>query len=60
MNRLIKDYPDRAAAIPVGTFGSVRQIADAAVYLFSEAGDYINGATLVGKTSPRKQSFLQC
>jgi peroxisomal 2,4-dienoyl-CoA reductase len=34
-------------AIPSGRLGTVRDIADATVYLFSEAGDYVNGQTLV-------------
>ncbi|KAL2219965.1 oxidoreductase [Thermoascus aurantiacus ATCC 26904] len=32
---------------PLGRFGSVRDIADATVYLFSDAGSYVNGQTLV-------------
>lgn len=34
---------------PLGRFGSVRDIADATVYLFSDAGSYVSGQTLVGK-----------
>lgn len=37
---------------PLGRFGSVRDIADATVYLFSDAGSYVNGQTLVGKYCP--------
>lgn len=33
-------------AVPVGRFGVVRDIADATVYLFSDAGDYVNGQVL--------------
>jgi len=33
--------------IPSGRWGSVRDIADATVYLFSDAGNYVNGTTLV-------------
>lgn len=34
-------------AIPSGRMGTVRNIADATVYLFSEAGSYVNGHSLV-------------
>lgn len=33
--------------IPAGRMGTVREIADATVYLFSGAGNYVNGHTLV-------------
>ena len=36
--------------IPLGRWGTVREIADATVYLFSEAAGYVNGATLVGES----------
>ena len=36
--------------IPAGRWGTVREIADATVYLFSEAAGYVNGTTLVGKS----------
>ncbi|EME84160.1 uncharacterized protein MYCFIDRAFT_163004 [Pseudocercospora fijiensis CIRAD86] len=36
-----------AKAIPVGRWGEVKEIADATVYLFSEAGSYVNGNILV-------------
>ncbi|KAB8072325.1 hypothetical protein BDV29DRAFT_196952 [Aspergillus leporis] len=32
---------------PLGRFGSVRDIADATVYLFSDTGSYVSGQTLV-------------
>ena len=35
---------------PLGRFGHVRDIADATVYLFSDAGSYVTGQTLVGKS----------
>ena len=35
--------------IPLGRMGSVKDIADATVYLFSDAGNYVNGDTLIGK-----------
>ncbi|KAK0642009.1 hypothetical protein B0T16DRAFT_420875 [Cercophora newfieldiana] len=33
--------------IPSGRWGTVRDIADATVYLFSDAGNYVNGTTLI-------------
>ncbi|KAL1956762.1 hypothetical protein VTO42DRAFT_6815 [Malbranchea cinnamomea] len=33
--------------IPLGRFGSVKEIADATIFLFSDSGNYVNGATLV-------------
>lgn len=36
---------------PLGRFGSVRDIADAAVYLFADTGSYVSGQILVGKSS---------
>lgn len=38
-----------AKAIPSGRLGTVKDIADATVFLFSDAGNWINGATLDGK-----------
>lgn len=38
---------------PLGRFGHVRDIADATVYLFSDAGSYVTGQTLVGKWPQR-------
>ena len=35
--------------IPLGRWGTVKEIADATIYLFSEAAGYVNGTTLVGK-----------
>ena len=34
--------------IPTGRWGTVKDIANATVWLFSSAGDYVNGATIVG------------
>lgn len=34
---------------PLGRLGSVRDIADASVYLFANTGSYVTGQTLVGK-----------
>lgn len=36
---------------PLGRYGSIRDIADATVYLFSDAGSYVNGHCLVGTYS---------
>lgn len=33
--------------IPSGRWGTVKEIADATVYLFSDAANYVNGETLV-------------
>jgi 2,4-dienoyl-CoA reductase [(3E)-enoyl-CoA-producing], peroxisomal len=33
--------------VPIGRMGNVRDIADATVYLFSDAGNYVNGEVLV-------------
>lgn len=34
---------------PLGRLGTVRDIADATVYLFSDTGSYVTGQVLVGK-----------
>ncbi|KAF1940473.1 peroxisomal 2,4-dienoyl-CoA reductase-like protein SPS19 [Clathrospora elynae] len=34
-------------AIPSGRFGTVKEIADATIYLFSDSGNYVNGETIV-------------
>ncbi|KAF1831452.1 peroxisomal 2,4-dienoyl-CoA reductase-like protein SPS19 [Decorospora gaudefroyi] len=49
MARLSKsENRDRAyKSVPSGRFGTVKEIADATVYLFSDAGNYVNGETLV-------------
>ncbi|KAI1649762.1 NAD(P)-binding protein [Daldinia loculata] len=36
-----------AAGIPLGRWGTIRDIADATVYLFSDAGSYVTGEVLV-------------
>merc|ERR1712000_573391 len=51
MERLSKSDEASAKAskknIPLGRWGETREIADATTYLFSEAGSYVNGNTLV-------------
>ena len=41
-----------ANMIPTGRLGTPKDIADATVFLFSEAGSYINGSVVVGTYSP--------
>ncbi|KAF2836833.1 sporulation protein SPS19 [Patellaria atrata CBS 101060] len=38
--------PMKSPRIPLGRVGTVRDIADATVYLFSDAGSYVNGEVL--------------
>lgn len=38
---------ETASSIPSGRWGTVRDIADATVFMFSDAGNYINGHVLV-------------
>lgn len=53
------DTPAFAKAIPSGRMGTVRDIADATVYLFSGAGSYVNGQIIpVDGASWRRQSSL--
>lgn len=49
MERLAKKDANEEASrqIPSGRMGSVKEIADATVFLFGDAGNYVNGATLV-------------
>ena len=35
--------------IPLGSGGTVRDVADATVYLLGEAGGFVNGQVLVGE-----------
>jgi peroxisomal 2,4-dienoyl-CoA reductase len=47
---LVREDQDRVtSSIPLGRFGSVKEIADATIYLFSESGNYVNGSTVVGE-----------
>ncbi|KLJ05652.1 hypothetical protein EMPG_09364 [Blastomyces silverae] len=49
MQRLsrMQDAKSRMSGIPSGRWGTVKEIADATIYLFSDAGNYVNGANLV-------------
>ena len=51
MERLAKtdDLANSARNIPLGRWGTVKEIADATVFLFSDAGNYVTGQTLVGE-----------
>ena len=40
---------ENARGIPTGRYGTVKEIADATVYLFSDTGNYVNGETIVGE-----------
>lgn len=52
MDRLAKseDVDASKKGIPLGRWGTVKEIADATVYLFSDAANYVSGQTLVGKS----------
>lgn len=50
MERLVGDKLRAEApkrTVPLGRYGTVKEIADATVYLFSDTGSYVNGAVLV-------------
>lgn len=51
LSRLIHtgDQKHPSKLIPLQRLGLVKDIADATVYLLSEAGNYVNGTTLVGE-----------
>ncbi|KAF2875131.1 peroxisomal 2,4-dienoyl-CoA reductase-like protein SPS19 [Massariosphaeria phaeospora] len=43
-----KEGRDKSAkAVPAGRFGTVKEIADATVYLFADSGNFVNGEVLV-------------
>jgi peroxisomal 2,4-dienoyl-CoA reductase len=44
---LVTASSEKGRGIPSGRWGTVRDIADATVYLLSDAGNYVNGTTLV-------------
>ncbi|KAI1082794.1 hypothetical protein F5B20DRAFT_530367 [Whalleya microplaca] len=41
------DLKTAGSGVPIGRFGTIRDIADATVYLFSDAGNYVTGDVLV-------------
>jgi peroxisomal 2,4-dienoyl-CoA reductase len=53
--RLVKEGEEGRArsSIPTGRLGTLRDVADATVYLFSDPGSYVNGATLIGECISR-------
>ncbi|KAL2890082.1 Peroxisomal 2,4-dienoyl-CoA reductase SPS19 [Ceratocystis lukuohia] len=58
MERLAGDVAtgDQGKGVPSGRWGTVRDIADATVYLFSDAGNYVNGQIIpVDGASWRRQ-----
>lgn len=38
-------------SVPLGRYGTVKEIADATIYLFSDTGNFVNGHALVGGSS---------
>lgn len=55
----VNDDKSFVKQIPSGRLGTVRDVADTTVYLFSEAGSYVNGQILaVDGGSWRRQSSL--
>lgn len=56
IERLAKaDDPSQfTRGIPLGRLGHVKDIADATVFLFSNAGNFVSGQTLVGKSVPEE------
>ena len=50
-DRLIKNGNDSGVGkgVPSGRLGYGKDVADATIFLFSDAGNYINGDTLVGE-----------
>lgn len=52
------DSRERSAKmIPSGRYGTVKEISDATIYLFSDTGNYVNGEVLVGKSAGADPSF---
>jgi peroxisomal 2,4-dienoyl-CoA reductase len=49
MDRLVKPEDIKAAEkhVPAGRYGTVKDIADATIYLFADTGNYVNGEILV-------------
>jgi len=47
LSKKVKEGEQPGRRIPTGRWGTVKEIADATVYLFSDAGNYVNGEKLV-------------
>ncbi len=49
MDRLSRKEDTESAMkkVPLGRYGTVKEIADATVYLFGDAGNFVNGSVLV-------------
>jgi len=49
--RLVRNSAKQSSMkkVPTGRYGTVKEIADATVYLFSDSGNYVNGSTIVGE-----------
>ncbi|PGH07246.1 hypothetical protein AJ80_08032 [Polytolypa hystricis UAMH7299] len=49
INRLARaqDVAARHAQVPLGRYGTVKEVADATVYIFSDSGNFVNGSTVV-------------
>ena len=60
MERLIQKSAIEEAQklVPMGRWGYPHEIADATVYLFSNAGNHVNGHTIVGKSIVLKHPSL--
>lgn len=58
--RLMRLHPGENAAkgVPVGRWGTVKEVADATIYLFADTGSYVNGATIVGKSQDARQALV--
>lgn len=50
-------YENYVKSQPLGRLGTVRDIADATVYLFADSGSYVTGQVLVGEL-PLSQNYL--
>jgi 2,4-dienoyl-CoA reductase [(3E)-enoyl-CoA-producing], peroxisomal len=51
---------DKPSHIPLDRQGSVKNIADATVYLFSDAANYVNGDILIGISSSPNNADMLC
>ena len=47
--RLFKPSKENIQRTPLGRMGTVKDVNNATIYLFSDVGDYINGTVQVGK-----------